>query len=278
LADVHFHEVGGVDAIVDIVGAAAGFDWLGATVVASPLPLGRGFVQTRHGTLPLPAPAVVDCLSGVPTYGVDLNEELVTPTGAAIVASTATRFEPWPRFSPERVGWGGGTRDLADRPNLLRLVLGVPEATQAAGESHVIVEANVDDMNGELAAHALAALMAAGALDAWAAPVVMKKGRPGLTVSALAHAGAASAIASVMLRETSSIGVRLQPVNRIERPRRVVEVMTPFGPIPVKISGGPYGPPLAKPEFDACARAAAQANVTVREVLAAALEAVKNLS
>jgi len=277
LADVHFHEVGGVDAIVDIVGAAAGFDWLGATVVASPLPMGRGFVQARHGTLPLPAPAVVDCLAGVPTYGVDLDEELVTPTGAAIVASTAVRFERWPRFSPERVGWGGGRRELPDRPNLLRLVLGVTEAASSAGESHVIVEANVDDMNGELAAHALAALLAAGALDAWAAPVVMKKGRPGLTVSALASSAQAGAIASVMLRETSSIGVRLQPVRRVERPRRVVEVVTPFGPIPVKISGGPYGPPLAKPEFDACARAAALAGVTVREVLGAALEAAKDL-
>ena len=277
LADVHFHEVGGVDAIVDIVGAAACFDWLGATVVSSPLPMGRGFVEARHGTLPLPAPAVVDCLAGVPTYGVDLDEELVTPTGAAIVASMAARFERWPSFSPERVGWGGGRRELADRPNLLRLVLGVAESASTATESHVIVEANVDDMNGELAAHALASLLAAGALDAWAAPVVMKKGRPGLTLSAIVGSAQAGAIASVMLRETSSIGVRLQPVSRVERPRRVVYVATPFGRIPVKISSGPYGPPLAKPEFDACARAAALSGVTVREVLGAALEAAKGL-
>jgi uncharacterized protein (DUF111 family) len=132
-------------------------------------------------------------------------------------------------------------------------------------------------MNGELAAHALAALLEAGALDAWAAPVVMKKGRPGLTLSALASSAQAGTIASVMLRETSSIGVRLQPVSRVERPRRVVDVVTPFGRIPVKISAGPYGPPLAKPEFDACARAAALSGVTVREVLAAALDAAKEL-
>jgi uncharacterized protein (TIGR00299 family) protein len=274
LHDVHFHEVGGVDAIVDIVGAATAFDWLGATVVGSPLPMGRGFVKARHGTLPLPAPAVVDCLAGVPTYGVDLESELVTPTGAAILASMATRFERWPSMLPERVGWGGGHRELPDRPNVLRVVLGQSEAKAALGAgTHVVIEANVDDMNGELAAHALAALLAAGALDAWATPIVMKKGRPGLTVSALAPAAQRDAIASVLLRETSSIGVRAYEVGRVERPRRVVEVTTPFGPIPVKVSEGPYGPPIVKPEFDACAHAAAQAGVTVREVIAAALEA-----
>jgi pyridinium-3,5-bisthiocarboxylic acid mononucleotide nickel chelatase len=144
--------------------------------------------------------------------------------------------------------------------------------------THVIVEANVDDMNGELAAHALAALLAEGALDAWATPIVMKKGRPGLTLSALATAAQGSAIAAALLRETSSIGVRAIEVGRVERPRQIVEVATPFGPIPVKVSGGPYGPPVVKPEFDACARAAQAAGVTVREVLAAALEASRSLS
>jgi uncharacterized protein (TIGR00299 family) protein len=279
LADVHFHEVGGVDAIVDIVGAATGFDWLGATVVASPLPMSHGFVSAMHGTLPLPAPAVVECLTGVPTYGVDLDKELVTPTGAAIVATMASKFERWPAFSPERVGWGGGRRELPDRPNLLRLVLGAPESISApASGSHVVVEANVDDMNGELAGHALAMLLASGALDAWATPVVMKKGRPGLTLSALARAEEADVVAASVLRETSSIGVRVVSVGRVERPRRIVEVSTPFGPIPVKVSTGPYGPPLLKPEFDACARAAAASGVTVREVLTAALTAARDLA
>ena len=276
LPDVHFHEVGGVDAIVDIVGASAALDWLGADVVASPLPIGRGFVDARHGTLPLPAPAVVECLVGAPTYAVELDVELVTPTGAAIVASAATKFERWPSFSPEKVGWGGGRRELPDRPNLLRVVLGSKEdAASLATASHVVVEANVDDMDGELAGHALSALLAAGALDAWATPIVMKKGRPGLTIAALARAHEADVIAAAMLRETSSIGVRSFPVGRIERPREIVEVATPFGPIPVKISTGPYGPPIMKPEFDACARAAEEAGVTVREVLAAALEAAR---
>jgi uncharacterized protein (TIGR00299 family) protein len=277
LAKVHFHEVGGVDAIVDIVGAAAALDWLGADVVVSPLPMGRGFVDARHGTLPLPAPAVVECLVGAPTYAVDLDVELVTPTGAAIVSSTARKFERWPSFSPEKVGWGGGRRELPDRPNVLRLVLGANEgATSLANASHLIVEANVDDMDGELAGHALAALLAAGALDAWATPIVMKKGRPGLTIAALARSHQADVIAAAMLRETSSIGVRSFPVGRLERPREIVEVETPFGLIPVKISSGPYGPPVLKPEFDACARAAEEAGVTVREVIAAALAAARS--
>jgi uncharacterized protein (TIGR00299 family) protein len=270
--------VGGVDANVEIVGAATALDWIGATVVASPLPMGRGFVEARHGALPVPPPAVVECLAGVPTYGVDLDQELVTPTGAAIVASVALGFERWPSFSPERVGWGAGRRELADRPNLLRVVLGAVGAESRLGQgTHVVLEANVDDMNGELAAHALAALLAAGALDAWATPIVMKKGRPGLTISALVRAPESDAIAATLLRETSSIGVRATEVSRVERPRQLVEVVTPFGRVPVKISGGPYGPPVVKPEFDACARAAEQAGVGVREVIAAALDAASRI-
>jgi uncharacterized protein (TIGR00299 family) protein len=277
LADVHFHEVGAVDAIVDVVGTAAALEWIGADeVVASPLPMGRGFVRARHGVLPLPAPAVVECLTGVPTYGVELDAELVTPTGAAIVASVAKRFERWPRFRPERVGWGAGARDLPDRPNLLRVVLGRPEEVAVADRAtHVVLDANVDDMTGELAAHALATLLAEGALDAWATPTLMKKGRPALTLSALAVREQADAVAAVMLRETSSLGVRRSYVDRVERPRRMVEVSTPFGSVPVKISAGPFGPPRMKPEFDVCARLARDAGVTVGEVLDAALAAAR---
>ena len=276
LSQVHFHEVGGVDAIVDIVGAAAAFEWLGAAIVVSPLPMGRGFVEARHGTLPLPAPAVIDCLKGVPTYGVDVEAELVTPTGAAIVASLAERFERWPAMIPERVGWGGGRRELADRPNLLRAVLGTSEAPTANAEaSHCVIEANVDDMTGELAGHALVALLAAGALDAWATPIMMKKGRPGLTLAVLTTNERADAMAAAMLRETSSIGVRIAAVRRVARPRRLIDVATPFGVIPVKVSAGPYGPAVIKPEFDACARAAQAGGVSVREVIAAALEAAR---
>lgn len=271
---VHFHEVGAVDAIVDIVGASACVAYLDAELVSAPLPMGRGSVECRHGVLPLPAPATVGCLRGVPTYDAGIEAELVTPTGAAIVGALVQRFERWPAMAPERIGWGRGTQDLADRPNALRVVLGRPEAPRAEGAaSHVVLEANVDDMTGELAAHAIEVLLASGALDAWAVPITMKKGRPALTLAALAPEAGADRVAEAMLRESSSIGLRRTPVTRTERPRRVVEVETRFGRIPVKVSEGPYGAPQLKPEFDACAEAARRAGVAVREVIAAALDA-----
>ena len=197
----------------------------------------------------------------------------MTPTGAAILAEVATRFERWPALAPERVGWGGGQRELADRPNLLRAVLGAPWAASAsaAGGTHVVIEANVDDMTGEMAAHAIEALLEAGALDAWGAPITMKKGRPALTLSALAEAGNAEAVAAAFLRETTSIGLRKTPVTRTERPRRSVDVSTAYGIIAVKVSGGPFGPPQIKPVFAAWAAAARDHAVPVREVIAAAL-------
>lgn len=280
LDSVAFHEVGAVDAILDIVCAAACFAHVGARVVSTPLPLGRGFVKCQHGILPLPAPATVLCLRGVPTYDARIESELVTPTGAAIIATVAEQFLNWPTFSPERVGWGCGTRVLPDRTNALRVVLG-EGATQSSDQSastHVLLEANVDDMTGELVAHAIDALLNAGALDAWAAPVTMKKGRPGLVVAAIASREQERAVAHCLLRETTSIGVRHSYVARTERPRRVVEVTTPFGNVPIKISSGDFGPPLAKPEFDACAALARQAGVPVRQVLEAALAAYAQLS
>jgi hypothetical protein len=275
LDEVAFHEVGAVDSIVDIVGAAACFDFLGAEVVASPLPMGRGSVRCEHGVLPLPAPATVACLRGVPTVDAGLEAELVTPTGAAIVASVAREFVAWPEFAPERVGWGFGTRGLPDRLNALRVVLGsaASRARVLPLATHVVLEANVDDMSGELAAHAVQSLLDSGALDAWATPIVMKKGRPALTISVIAETSAQQRLAEVLLRETHSIGVRHTPVSRTERPRRIVQVPTEYGVIPIKISEGPYGPPRIKPEFDACANAARNAGVSVGVVIAAALSA-----
>lgn len=272
IEDVHFHEVGAADAIVDIVAAAACISYLGADVVCAPLPLGRGFVKSEHGPLPLPAPATVLCLRGVPTYDPGIARELVTPTGAAIVANAAKSFSEWPSFSPIAIGWGAGTMELPDRPNALRAVLGGadPKATRAAEDTHVVLEANVDDMTGELAGHAIAELLGVGALDAWAAPVTMKKGRPGLVLSVLARREDAPRMAEVILRETSSIGVRYAPVSRVERPRSVRNVTTEYGELPVKVSGGPFGAPIVKPEFEACREAARQHGVPVRVVIDAA--------
>ncbi len=271
IEQVHFHEVGAVDAIVDIVGAAAAFTYLGARVVCSPLPMGRGFIRAEHGVMPNPPPAVVACLTGVPTVPVDLDFELVTPTGAAIVATVAEEFTRWPTIAPERVGYGAGQRDLPDRPNLLRVVLGAGAASEEA--SHVLLEANVDDMTGELVAHALGELLEAGALDAWASPVTMKKGRPGLVIGVLCETPAEAALTKLLLAETTTLGVRRTVATRTERPRRVVTVSTPYGEVRVKISGGPFGPPQIKPEYEDCSARAKAAGVPLREVLRAALVA-----
>jgi pyridinium-3,5-bisthiocarboxylic acid mononucleotide nickel chelatase len=278
--DVHFHEVGAVDAIVDVVGTAAALEWLGAELVVSPLPMGRGFVKAAHGILPLPAPATVECLNGLTTYDAGVDFEFVTPTGAAIVGAHASGSSRWPSMAPERVGWGAGTASLADRPNVLRAVLGAPATSMHAhppqgAATHAVLEANVDDATGELAASWIDALHAAGALDAWATPITMKKGRPALTLSALARVESADAVAHAMLRETTSLGVRRYEVTRAERPRRVVEVETAYGRIPVKVAEGPFGPPQVKPEFDACLAAARAHGVPVREVVRAAMVAVR---
>lgn len=271
---VQFHEVGAVDAMVDVVGAAACFAHLRGEVVASPLPLGRGRTDSRHGPLPLPAPATLLCLRGAPTVDAGIEGELVTPTGAAIVSVVAERYASWPSLVPSAVGWGAGVRALPDRPNALRAVLGAPLRDTSAPCARVaLLEANVDDLTGEQAAHALEALLEAGALDAWAAPVTMKKGRPGLVLAALAAPGTEDLLAGVLLRETTTIGVRRSSVERTERPRRVESVETRWGAVPVKISEGPWGPPQVKPEHDACAAIARAHGVPLRQVAAEALAA-----
>jgi uncharacterized protein (TIGR00299 family) protein len=274
--DVHFHEVGAIDAIADVVGSAAALDYLGAELVVSPLPLGRGFVTAAHGRLPLPAPATVDCLAGFATYDGGLDFEFVTPTGAAIVGAHASGSQRWPAMAPERSGFGAGTAELRDRPNILRAVLGRANSlnrTTRETATHAVLEANVDDASGELAANWIERLLAEGALDAWVTPITMKKGRPAMTISALAPLTQVDAIAHAMLRETTSLGLRRYDVSRLERPRTLEQVETPYGLIPIKIATGPFGPPQMKPEFDACAAAAATHGVPVREVLRAAMAA-----
>lgn len=269
---VHFHEVGGIDAIVDVVGSAAALEHLGAKLVVSPLPMGHGRVKARHGILPLPAPATVECLRGHPTYEAGVAFEFVTPTGAAIVGAHAEGSARWPSMKVEAVGWGAGTADLKDRPNLLRAVLG-DATTEGDAETHVVLEANIDDATGELLASCIELLLAEGALDAWVVPVTMKKGRPAFLLGAIAPKGRAEDVAAAILRESTTIGVRRYEVDRVERPRRVIAVKTAYGTIPVKIAEGPYGPPQRKPEFDACAAAAQAHGVPVREVIQAALNA-----
>jgi uncharacterized protein (TIGR00299 family) protein len=286
--EVHFHEVGGIDAIVDVIGSAAALEYLGAkNVIVSPLPMGHGRVKARHGILPLPAPAVVECLRGFPTYDGGIAFELVTPTGAAIVGAHATDSARWPSMKPERTGWGAGTADLPDRPNLLRVVLGEAVRTDklkrgnGKGEgTHVVIEANLDDVTGEVLGSCIASAMDAGALDAWTAPLTMKKGRPGHLLGVLVEASRADAITRVILRESTTLGVRLHSVDRVERPRRIESVSTKFGKIPVKVAFGEeddFGPPQRKPELDACLEAARAHDVPLRQVIEAAVIASATL-
>jgi hypothetical protein len=277
--DVHFHEVGAVDSIVDIVGIAAAVAHLGADVSCSPLPLGSGFVETRHGTLPLPAPATLFLLEGVPVYGTDIEAELVTPTGAAVIKACARGFGPLPPMVVEGVGFGAGSRGHPPRPGLLRAVLGRPVTLDAGAEgTHVVAEANLDDCTGQLAGEVLERLLEHGALDAWVAPIQMKKGRPALRLSALCRRDDLERVAAVFLRESPTIGLRYHEVGRFEMERELREVDTPFGPIRIKIARGPGGSRNAAPEFEDCKRAARERDVPLKHVLAAAAAAAGALA
>jgi len=273
--DVAFHEVGAIDSIVDIVGAAIAVEELGVDrAYVAPLPLGSGFIDCQHGRMPVPAPATVELLEGFAVRYDDGDGELVTPTGAAIIAALAecAGSEPLPNLRIEGVGYGAGTRVLEDRPNLLRLVLG--EVDAGAGDASLLVlEANIDDSNPEIFEHVTEVLLAAGARDVWLQPVVMKKGRPAVVLSILADAGLRDVIAGIVLRETSSIGVRYYAVDRMEAPRVEMIVSTEFGKIPVKVARAPDGTANLAPEYEVCRRIAREKNVALKTVYAAAIAA-----
>ncbi|HUI26566.1 MAG TPA: nickel pincer cofactor biosynthesis protein LarC [Candidatus Kryptonia bacterium] len=269
--DVEFHEVGAVDAIVDIVATAVGFCELGIDAAyVSPLPTGSGIVRSQHGPLPIPAPATVELLRGFPLRTGDGEGELVTPTGAAIVATLARPGAPPLRI--DRVGYGAGTRRLADRPNLLRLVLG--EAVAAlGGDELVLIETNIDDANPELYDHVMERLLAEGARDVYLTPVLMKKNRPGIVLSVLSEAVDRERLAEIVLTETTAIGVRYHSVQRTILAREVREVMTEFGAVRVKIAHAPDGRENLAPEHDDCRRIANERHVPLKIVYQAAIAA-----
>jgi uncharacterized protein (TIGR00299 family) protein len=276
LADVAFHEVGAVDSIVDVVATAAALAWLApASVSATPLPLGHGSVATAHGLLPVPAPATLEIcrVASVPTYDGGVDKELVTPTGAAILAEIVGAWGPAPPLTVRAIGYGAGDRDLADRPNLLRAMVGELAGT---AEDLVEIEANLDDMSPELAEHVADRLFAAGALDVWWTPVTMKKSRPAFVLSALAPAAARAALVEVVLAETTSLGVRWRPAWRRALERQVVAVPTAYGVLPVKLGLDRGRVVNAAPEYEACRAAARAAGVPLKEVYAAAIAAYRS--
>jgi len=269
---VHFHEVGAVDAIGEVCGVALALEDLRVDrVVCSPLPVGRGFVNAAHGRLPLPAPATLALLEGAPLYGVEVETELVTPTGAALVAALAAGYGPLPKLTLETAGYGAGSRDGAELPNVVRAIVGT--ATGPASRPVSLIEANLDDLLPELAPDAAAACFEAGALDVWTAPAQMKHGRPGFVLSALTRPGDEQAVATAMLRETSTLGVRIARLDRIEleRESRTVEVAGETVRVKVALLDGKVV--NLAPEHADCERVARSSGAAVKTVWAQALAA-----
>jgi uncharacterized protein (TIGR00299 family) protein len=275
--EVHFHEVGSLDAIGDIIGVCVAAASLGADeIVCSPLPTSRGFVRAAHGRLPLPAPATLEILreAGAPLVPLEAGAELVTPTGAALVAALATRFGPFPAMVPRQIGYGAGTRDPEDVPNLVRVVLGErSSAPHEHAKPIYLIEANIDDLSPELVPDAAAAATSAGAVDVWTVPAQMKKGRPGIVMSALARPPERDAVAESLLRHTSTLGVRIAQFDRWELERDFITVAVSGGDVRVKRGWLDGELVNLAPEHDDCLAVAARIGRPVQTVWASALAA-----
>jgi pyridinium-3,5-bisthiocarboxylic acid mononucleotide nickel chelatase len=270
LERVHFHEVGALDSIADIVAAAVGLDLLGVDeFTSSPVPTGTGTVKCAHGIMPVPTPGTAALLIGVPLAKSDVKFELTTPTGAAILTSTVSRFSETPEMTAERVGTGAGTKDFLDRPNILRLFVGT--RPDAGSEDRVwVLETNLDDCPGEILGYTLDALLAGGALDAFAVPVIMKKNRPGVLLTVLCEEATRANCERILFRETGTFGVRRTRAERSKLDREMIAVETPWGPVRAKRGTG-----LTTPEYADCARVAAEHGIALRDVYAAVTAAVR---
>ena len=270
---VHFHEVGAVDSIVDIVGCAVAFDLLGADrVTCSPVPTGRGRIRIAHGVCPVPAPATAELLKGVPLDPVPVDAELTTPTGAAMVKVIVDSFGDLPAMTVDHIGLGAGDLDLPDRANVLRIFTGTAaDAPRGFGMDRVfLLETNLDDETPETVAHASAKLFDAGALDVFALPATMKKGRSGVVLSVLCPPEKRAACEAVLFAETATFGVRRRLLDRTTRARREVSVATAYGDVRGKAGPRPGGGEVFSPEFEACAKIATEKRVPLRDVYRAA--------
>ena len=269
MSQVHFHEVGSLDAIVDVVGTCAALESLSVDAVcASPVAVGTGVVRTGHGLLPNPAPAVVDLLRGAPVIGVDVNVELTTPTGAALLAGLCAGYGPLPPMRVTSTGFGAGSRELESLPNVLHVAVGQaidPAAESTGGQPLALLEANLDDVSGEVVAHAVDALLGAGALDAWTTPVTMKKGRPGVVVSVLCHLPDAARLRDLLGHETGTLGVRVTGLERWPFARQMDEVQVEGLPVRVKRAAR-----RVKVEYEDAARVAHRTGLSLREVVSRA--------
>ena len=276
---VHFHEVGALDAIIDVVGAAICFDLIGAQhFICSPLRVGRGTVKMAHGQFPIPPPAVAELLKDVPVYAGELEGEFVTPTGAAIITSVCQSFGVLPSFAINSTGYGAGTREYEEFPNVLRVFVGDTAAEDATDERLLMIETNIDDMSPQLFGYVMDRALELGALDCYLTPVQMKKNRPGTLLSMLCRPQDREKLLQMLFAETTTIGARSYEVMRRALPRETVRVETQFGPIDVKVSRMPDGRVKTTPEYEQCGAAAQKAGVALREVQEAASAAYQQQS
>jgi hypothetical protein len=272
--EVHFHEVGAIDAIADVCGTAVAVEVLAPDrVVCSPLPASHGSVEAAHGLIPIPAPASLELLKGAPWRSVDVEAELVTPTGAALVAALADAYGPMPEMTPEAIGYGSGDRDLPELPGVVRVVMGAGTETAASGRLRPVslLETNLDDMPSELVPDAAEACFGAGALDVWTAPIQMKKGRPGIVLSALARPDREEAVARALLLTTSTLGVRVSRLDRWELEREHVKVVIAGHPVRLKVGRLDERVVNVAPEHDDCVAVARATGQPVKEVWEKAL-------
>ena len=268
---VHFHEVGALDAIVDVVGAAICFDLLKIDrFVCSPLHVGSGMIQMAHGRFPIPPPAVTELLRGVPFYSGDIKGELLTPTGAAIITTVCTEYGPIPRIKVDRTGYGAGTREYENFPNVLRVLIGETEQDDAVSERLWMIETNLDDASPQIIGHVMDRVFDLGALDCYFTPVQMKKNRPGVLLSVLCGPEEKEAVMKLLFLETTTLGVRSYEVERRALRRNVVTVETQYGPIFVKVAYLNGRVVNEMPEFEQCREAAIRADVPLKLVEEAA--------
>lgn len=265
--NVHFHEVGAVDAIVDITGSIIGLELLGVTnIAASAINLGSGTIKTAHGTLPVPAPATAELLKGVPSYGSSIPFELTTPTGASILSALSASFGPMPQMKISRIAHGAGDREVADQPNVLRLILGEP-TTVYREDASVMIETNIDDMNPQVYDYVIEKLLQQGAHDAFLTQIIMKKGRPAILLSVLTDKAHEGAVLDTIFRETTSIGARVSEVDRKKLSREIKEVDTKYGKIRIKTSRRGEEVLTATPEYEDCRRIAEEKQVPLKTVM-----------
>ncbi len=270
---VHFHEVGAVDSIADIVGAAIGWDLLNVDrIVCSPIPTGHGCITIAHGRTSVPAPATAELLKGIPLAPSSIEAELTTPTGAAIVATVASEFGVLPTMTIDEIGYGAGDKDFKEQANVLRLLVGTSTG-QSESDQVCILKTNIDDVSGEVVAHCTEQLMAAGALDVYTTPIQMKKNRPATLLSVVCEPSQRFQLETIIFRETGTLGIRRQLNERTTLVREAFTVDTDWGPVAGKLATLPDGQRLFSPEFESCRQIAQERNIPVRDVFRAALSA-----